>query len=189
MSKNIIVAGVGGQGLVLMTRIISQAAFNEKYDVKTNDVIGLSQRGGMVWGNIKYGKEVFSPNIYYGKADIIVSLEPLEALRWSEMLKSDGIVITNDSKVYPTIVQQEKEMYPDEEILEMSKKFKTIKLNSRKEALELGKPQVENTILIGVLAKFCEFSQNSWIEAIRMNVKPDFFKLNIEAFEKGQNLL
>ena len=78
-NKNLILAGVGGQGLVLTTQIISQAAFLSGLDVKTNDVIGLSQRGGTIWGSVKMGEKIHSPNIAPGDADILIAFEKLES--------------------------------------------------------------------------------------------------------------
>jgi len=92
---SIIIAGVGGQGLVLATRILSEAAFSQGLDVKTNDVVGLSQRGGTVWGSVKMGEKIYSPNILPKEADIILGMEPLEALRWSHVLKEPKLLETS----------------------------------------------------------------------------------------------
>lgn len=187
MEKNILLAGVGGQGLVLMTKLLAQASLNEGLDVKTNDVIGLSQRGGKVWGNVRLGQKVYSPNIPVGKVDIIVSLEPLEALRWSYMLKKDGLIIMNTNKIYPTSVQQEKENYPDEEIVKMKEIYKTIEIDANAQAIKLGKKEAANVIMLGVLSRNIELSEESWINAISDNVKESFIDLNIKAFKLGKN--
>ena len=114
---NIMISGVGGQGLVVATQILSEAAFSEGYDIKTSDVIGLSQRGGMVWGSVRFGQKVYSATIPDGECDILIAMEALEGLRWAKMLKPGGQLILAVEKVYPNRVLIEKEEYP-EEILE-----------------------------------------------------------------------
>ncbi|WP_312713037.1 2-oxoacid:acceptor oxidoreductase family protein, partial [Proteiniclasticum ruminis] len=131
---SIIIAGVGGQGLVLATRILSEAAFSQGLDVKTNDVVGLSQRGGTVWGSVKMGEKIYSPNILPKEADIILGMEPLEALRWSHILKDGGKIILNTNRVYPTPVLLEKEPYPEEAIEGLKEKFEVIEIDAQKEA-------------------------------------------------------
>lgn len=185
LTTNILVGGVGGQGLILMTRIICQVAMKANYDVKSNDVVGLSQRGGMVWGNVRFGEKVYSPNIPSGEGDILVSMEPLEALRWSAVLKEDGIIITNTKSFYPTSVQQEKTHYPHDDIKELKNKYKTIELDANQEAIKLGKKQVSNVILLGVLAKQLDIHTQIWEETIRDNVPVKYKDMNIEAFNLG----
>jgi len=185
MITNIMLSGVGGQGLVLMTRIISQAVLKSGYDVKSNDVVGLSQRGGMIWGNIRFGDKVYSPNIPSGEGDILVSMEPLEALRWSSILKKDGIIIMNTKKVYPTLVQQEKAIYPEEEISRLKEKYKTIEIDAISEGIKIGKKQVSNVILLGILSKFLDIKKDVWEEVIKENVPKQFIELNLNAYNFG----
>jgi indolepyruvate ferredoxin oxidoreductase beta subunit len=111
--KNILIAGVGGQGLVMATNIVSKVAFYEGYDIKTSDVIGLAQRGGLVWGCIRFGKEVPSPLIPNGKGDILLAMEQFEALRWTHLMRVNAKVILNTEKIYPNRVLIEKEEYPE----------------------------------------------------------------------------
>lgn len=187
LTTNIQFGGVGGQGLILMTRIVSQVAMKAGYDVKSNDVVGLSQRGGMVWGNVRFGEKVYSPNIRPGEGDILVSMEPLEALRWSSILKEDGVIITNTSRFYPTPVQQETVEYPEEEVSKLKDKYKTIELDVISEGIKLGKKQVANVILLGVLAKQLDIDIKIWEETIRDNVPVKYKDMNIEAFNLGLN--
>jgi len=188
-------SGVGGQGLVLMTNIICQAALIENYDVKSNDVVGLSQRGGMVWGNVKIGDKVYSPNIKPKDCDILLSMEPLEALRWSNILKQDGTVIMNTKRFYPVPVQQEKAEYPGEEIGRLSDSYKTIEVNAYDEALKIGKKQVSNVILLGVLARYLEkeglspIKVDAWKKSIAQNVPSKAVDMNMDAFDLGYNYL
>jgi indolepyruvate ferredoxin oxidoreductase beta subunit len=179
------IGGAGGQGLVLMTRIISQAALKAGYDVKSNDVVGLSQRGGMIWGNVRFGEKIYSPNIPSGEGDILVSMEPLEALRWSAVLKRDGIIIMNTKRFYPTPVQQEKAEYPEEDIEKLKDRYKLIEINAFDEAIKLGKKQVSNILLLGILSKYLGIKQEIWLETVRDNVPKKSLDMNISAFNFG----
>lgn len=186
-------SGVGGQGLVLMTKIICQAAMMDNYDVKSNDVVGLSQRGGMVWGNVRIGEKVYSPNIKPNDGDIVIGMEPLEAYRWRELLKATGTVIMNTKKFNPVLVQQEKVKYPDEEIEEFKSKYNTIAINAIEEGIKIGKKQVANVILLGILAKHLEKEEKTpisidiWKETIRENVPKKAVEMNMKAFDLGYN--
>lgn len=185
MITNVMFAGLGGQGLILMTRILSEAAMLEGYDIKSNDVVGLSQRGGMVWGNVRIGDEIFSPNIPSGEGDILVAMEPLEGLRWSTDLKDEAVIIRNTKKVYPTLVQQEKEEYPEEDIENLKSKYNVIELDAFEKAKSFGKVQVANVILLGILAKQLDIKVDNWKKVIKENVPPKAIDMNLEAFDFG----
>lgn len=185
MITNIMLGGVGGQGLVLMTRIISQAALKAGYDVKSNDVVGLSQRGGMIWGNIRFGDKVYSPNIPPKEGDILVAMEPLEALRWTGELKDDGIIIMNAKRWYPMAVQQEKVNYPEEEIDNLKNRYRVVEINAFEEVVKMGKKQISNVLLLGVLAKQLPINTDIWKETISDNVPGKYMDLNVEAFDYG----
>ncbi len=184
--RSIIIAGVGGQGLVLATRIISEAAFLSGMDVKTNDVVGLSQRGGTVWGSIKMGEKVYSPNILPREADIILGMEPLEALRWSHNLKDGGTVILNTNRVYPTPVLLEKEEYPEEEIEALKERFNVIEIDAQVEAKASGNIRAANTILIGLLSKYLDISDEVWYAALKGFVPAKAVEENLVAFRRGK---
>lgn len=187
MITNIMLGGVGGQGLVLMTRIISQVALKSGYDIKSNDVVGLSQRGGMVWGSVRYGDKICSPNIPPKEVDILLAMEPMEALRWTSEVKDDGLIIVNSKKWYSVPVQQEKSIYPEEEITSLKDKYDIISTNAFNDAVKLGKKQVSNVILLGILASKLNLNKDIWRETIRDNVPMKTVELNTEAFEYGYN--
>ncbi len=189
MTTNIMMAGVGGQGLILMTRIICQAALMGGYDVKSNDVVGLSQRGGMVWGNVRIGDKIYSPNIPTGEGDYLVAMEPLEALRWSVALRQEGTIILNSRPFYPTLVQQEKYQYPHEAIEELKEKYRVIEINAFEEGKNIGKKQVSNVILIGILARQLDISPDIWGRVISDNVPISAKEMNAAAFELGYNFI
>jgi indolepyruvate ferredoxin oxidoreductase, beta subunit len=186
---NIIITGVGGQGLVLATNIISSAAFYEGYDIKTSDVIGLSQRGGMVWGLVRFGKAVPSPLVPNGQGDILVAMERLEGLRWTHLLKDNATVILSDETIFPNRVLLEKEEYPEaigERLL--SKGYTVEYVDAKRISKEIGNTKVSNTILIGKLSKRLPFSPETWYRVIKENVPQKSVDINIEAFNRGREL-
>lgn len=194
MTKNIMLGGVGGQGLVMTTAIISEAAFRAGFDVKTNDVIGLSQRGGKVWGSVRYGEEVFSPNILPGQADVLLALEPLEGLRWSGIVKAGGVVLLNTSRIPPVPVITEKAVYPEGiESLIAGDGEKTVEVravNALEEARGLGNVRVVNTVTIGMLSVVLkDIPVDCWHQAIEANVPEKTLALNLKAFELGRKIM
>lgn len=186
--KNIIIAGVGGQGLVLATKIISDVAFEAGYDVKTNDVVGLSQRGGKVWSSVRMGDKVHSPNILPGEGDIILGMEPLEAYRSAHLLKDSGTIIINTKEVYPTPSLLEQEDYPHEEIENLKKEFKVIEVDGPKEAKEAGNIKAVNTVLIGILAGQLDIDKDIWLKVLKENVPAKAVEDNIRAFNRGYEI-
>ena len=190
MNKNILLSGMGGQGLVLMTDIICEAALKAGYEVKSNDVVGLSQRGGMVWGNVRIGDKIHSPNIREGHGDYLLAMEPLEGLRWHHMLKDEGIIILNEKHINPVLVQQEVEDYPSEAIEALKDDYETLSINAAKEAVKIGNEKIANVILIGMLAKALDsdeltIDEEIWKESIKDFVPEKAIELNYKAFDLG----
>ncbi len=182
---NILLGGVGGQGLVLTTDIICKAAFKEGYDVKSNDVIGLAQRGGMVWGSVRFGRKVHSPNIPVGKAHYVLGLEPLEAQRWDHLLNEQSVVIVNTKEVHPTPALLEKVDYPTDEIKEFYERYENYTSNFSNDAKKLGNRKAANTVLIGIMARFLPISVETWKEILKENVPPKAIEVNMKAFDFG----
>lgn len=186
-TTNILIAGVGGQGLVLSTRIISYAAFKEGFDMKSGDVIGLSQRGGAVWGSVRFGKEVHSPIIPNGEADILLALEELESLRWLHLMKRNAQIILNKQNVFPNRVLIEKEEYPKAIIADLkSKGFQVDSVDAREIARAAGNVKTENIVLLGKLSKLLPIKYETWIETIKENVPAKTIDINILAFNKSR---
>lgn len=182
---NILFGAVGGQGLVLATRVVCEAALLSGYDVKSNDVVGLSQRGGKIWGSVRFGEKVWSPNIPQGEADFLVGLEPLEGLRWSGMLKPEGVVILNTAKIPPVPVMMEKEGYPEGIPDILRERFRVIDLDASAAVKALGNIKMSNILLLGVLARQMDIPKVHWEEAIRGNVPAKALSLNLKAFDLG----
>ena len=113
MTKNIMIVGVGGQGTLLASKMLGYVLLKQGYDVKVSEVHGMSQRGGSVVTYVRYGEKVYSPVIDKGEADVIISFEQLEAARWVEFLKKDGVIITNTQKMEPMPVITGAAEYPE----------------------------------------------------------------------------
>lgn len=186
-NTNILLAGVGGQGLILTTQIISEVAFREGYDMKSNDVIGLSQRGGRVWGSIRFGEKIHSPNIPVGEGDILLALEPLEGYRWNHMLKDNALVVMNTYVIPPTPVLMEVAKYPENISEDLKSKYKVIEINAMKEGEKLGNTKMANTFLLGIMAKHLNLKKETWEEVIKDTVPEKAVEGNLKAFDVGYN--
>jgi indolepyruvate ferredoxin oxidoreductase beta subunit len=182
---NIMMCGVGGQGLVLTSGIVSEVARRAGFDVKSNDVIGLSQRGGRVWANIRIGDKVYSPNIPVGEADYLLALEPLEGYRYLTMLKDSGVVMMNKRIIYPADVVFEKAEYPEEDIDKMLADFESYAVDATDKGKELGNKMVANTIILGMLAGKMSIDKKIWEDVILERVPAKAKEINQEAFDYG----
>ena len=187
---NILIVGVGGQGVLLASEIISSVAMNAGLDVKKSEVHGMSQRGGVVSTHVKIAPKVYSPTIQQGQADVLLSFEQAEALRAVEWLKKDGVVITSTTSLVPAIVTSTKGMtYPHNAVELMKKKVeRVIALEADRIAAELGNPRLVNTILLGVLSNYLPFEKEAWLETLKVKVKAKFVDINLKAFETGREI-
>ncbi len=187
---NIIVSGVGGQGIILLSTILSEIALANGLDVKKSEVHGMSQRGGSVVSFVRMGSKVYSPLVPVGKGDFILSMELMESLRWIEYLKEGAVALINDYKMPPPTVAMGIEKYP-EGIVDTfkSRGVETYSHNLVKEAVKLGNQRVVNILLLGMLSRFLTFETETYYNAIKKYVKPRFVDINIEAFERGRELI
>lgn len=189
MTKSILLVGVGGQGTILASKLLTTGLMEAGYDVKMSEIHGMSQRGGSVSSQVRYGDEVYSPVIEIGGADILVSFEKMEALRWMEYLKVGGKVIVNDYKINSMPILNGKAEYLDKEITEELKRLNATIIDAASKAYELGSSKIMNVILLGTLVKSMKLCHIDWEKIIRENVKEKFVDLNIEAFKVGMSLI
>jgi indolepyruvate ferredoxin oxidoreductase beta subunit len=187
MSKSIKVVGVGGQGTILLAKILTTVFVEAGYDVKMSEIHGMSQRGGSVSSEIRYGDKVYSPVIEKGDASILVSLEQMEAARNVDYLKKDGVLIVNDYKIHSMVTLNGKIPYPDTILEDLSSRVKTYVIDGTNKAVELGLDKVMNIIMLGALSKVIDLDNLKWEEAIRENVKPQYVDINLKAFKIGLN--
>lgn len=183
---NILIAGVGGQGTLLASRILGRVAIDGGFDVKVSEVHGMSQRGGSVVTYVKFGSKVYSPIIGEGDADIILAFEQLEAYRYLSSLKNGGKLIVSTQKTDPMPVITKAMEYPSNIIEKIRGKNVDI---SAVDALELAKRagnlKAVNVVLIGILAKSVDIPKESFINAIKEIVPAKFLEVNLAAFELG----
>ncbi|MDR2417828.1 MAG: indolepyruvate oxidoreductase subunit beta [Treponema sp.] len=189
MTKSILLVGVGGQGTILASRLLTIGLMEAGFDVKMSEIHGMSQRGGSVSSQVRYGEAVYSPVIERGGADILVSFELMEALRWLEYLKPQGQVIVNDYRINPMPVVSAQAVYPEGIAEELAAKAPTIVVNAAVEALNLGNAKVMNIILLGATIKRMGLEAINWNRIITANVKAAFVDINIRALSKGQELV
>ena len=159
------------------------------YDVKMSEIHGMSQRGGSVSSQVRYGDNIYSPVIELGGADILVSFEKMETLRWLKYLKTDGKIIYSDYKIEPIPVLNGSLDYKEEDIDKELGRFKAIKLNIYDTAMKVGSIKTMNIILLGTLIKSMELENINWEYIIKNNVKNEFVDINIIAFYEGMNLI
>jgi len=187
--KNIIFAGVGGQGVILASKILMEVARDSGYDVKESEVHGMAQRGGSVDCHVRYGEKVYSPLISRGTADYIVSLEELEAMRKLEYLAPGGVMIVNREKINPAPVETGAMEYPADIEEWLSAHVRNSEILDTKEALrKAGSKKALNIVMLGALSKHLEFSEDTWTKAIRSLVRDKFVEMNLTAFNLGRDL-
>ena len=189
MTKSILLVGVGGQGTILASKLLTIGLMESGYEVKMSEIHGMSQRGGSVSSQVRYGEKVYSPVIEKGGADIVVSFEKMEALRWLDYLKKDGKIITNNYKIKSMPIITGKAKYLEEEINDELRKVGAKLIDASKHAINLGNPKTMNIILLGSLVKSMNLEHIDWNKIISNNVKKEFVDINIEAFKVGMNLV
>lgn len=183
--KNILLVGVGGQGTILASKILSEGLVQSGYDVKMSEIHGMSQRGGNVSTQIRFGEKVFSPIVGKGEADIIVAFEKMEALRWIEYLKPHGKMVINDFEIPSVPILMGIAKYPEQILEDLSAKAQISVFKAGEIASEIGNSKGMNVVLLGALIKAMNLEDIQWDEIIKANVKPTFVDMNLEAIRRG----
>lgn len=187
MNKNILLVGVGGQGTILVSKILSTGLLSAGYDVKMSEIHGMAQRGGSVSTQVRYGEKVYSPIIGIGTADILVSFEKMEALRWLEYLKPEGVVVINDYEIPSAPILSGKIDYPQGINELIASKANTRIINAPETAEKLGNDKVMNVVLLGALIKLMNLTTIDWDNIIKDTVKQKFVDINIKALHAGMD--
>lgn len=183
--QNILLVGVGGQGTILTSKILSAGLIEAGYDVKMSEVHGMAQRGGSVSSQVRFGKKVYSPIIGKGQADIMVSFETMEALRWLEYLRPNGKIVVNDCQIPSAPILMGKIDYPDDALKIIRQKANTTIIKASAIAERLGNAKTTNLVLFGALVKAIGLTGIDWEKVILNNVKASMAKINIKAFKAG----
>lgn len=192
MSKSVILCGVGGQGTVLASKLISYAAMAKGEEVKSAETIGMAQRGGSVTSHIRIGEEAFSPLIPKGKADVMIAFEPAEAVRNLDYLKPDGVVVVSQKAVKPVTASLSAKVYEGQEMLDYLGKHvsRLVIVDGQQVMEELGSAKVLNVVLLGaaIACNEIDITVDEIKAAIREKVPERFYELNLCALEAGCRL-
>lgn len=192
MTKSVLLVGVGGQGTITAAKLLTTGLLEAGCDVKMSEIHGMSQRGGTVSSHVRYNADgkVCSPVIGEKDADILVSFEQMEALRWIDYVKPNGAIVTSTEKIDSQPVLTGRVAYPENIVDELRKASeKVIVIDASEEANKLGSAKVGNVILLGMIVKYMGLEHIDWEKIIRENVKKNFIEMNLKALELGKSLI
>jgi indolepyruvate ferredoxin oxidoreductase beta subunit len=188
-TKSIVLVGVGGQGILLASEVLAQAAMQAGYDVKTNEVHGMAQRGGSVLAQVRYGREVHSPMVAKGTACVIGALEQIEALRFADFLAPGGLAVVSAQAIVPVTVSSGAAKYPlDVEGLLKQAFARLAYIRAAEAASSLGSIQAANIVLLGAVSRGLDLPDEAWKQAIAVSVKEKFLDINQRAFDLGRSM-
>ena len=191
-TTDVLLCGVGGQGIITASAVLAEAALLADCDVKKSEVHGMSQRGGSVETHVRFSRDgsVRSPLIPAGEADLLVAFEPLEALRQLPVAAADGVVLTDERRIVPISVTVGPFEYPADPIAELRQSGRTVHVVSAFQmACEIGEPRAANIVLLGAASNFMDLDPAVWPEAMKACLRPRAVPLSIEGFEAGRKLL
>ncbi len=191
---NVLIVGVGGQGVLMISRVLAEVCARRGLEVKQSEVHGMAQRGGAVFSHVRFGERVWSPTIPRGEADVLVALEWAEGLRWLPYLCPErGTFLADTRRIVPPFACRDRRpgartSYPDHgaEALR-GRAARSIALDAQGVADELGNPRAANTLLLGVLSTVLDFPAEEWRSVIDASVPPRTIEVNRAAFEHGRN--
>lgn len=189
MKVDVLMTGVGGQGVILASDALAEIAVKSGYDVKKSDSLGMAQRGGSVVSNLRLGDRVFSPLIKKGEVDFLLSFERLEGARWADYLSPGGVAIINDHTMPPPSALGGKVTYPTaDQVDDILRQYtnEVYFISGTQLAKELGNPQVLNVLLVGYLSVFLDIEEKSYIDDLSQRIPKKFLDLNLKAFARGR---
>ena len=184
-----LLAGVGGQGTILASRILASAGLELGYDVKTAEVHGMAQRGGSVESHVRWGEKVYSPLVEHGMADYLIGFEMVEAARWLTYLNKNSVTFINRFRIPPLLVTLGKARYPSEKEIEnllQSRGGKVKWLSADDMAKDAGNPAMAGVVLLGALSNLVGGGQEIWLQVIKRLVPARFVEMNQKAFLAGR---
>ncbi|MDS4021831.1 MAG: indolepyruvate oxidoreductase subunit beta [Candidatus Competibacter sp.] len=189
-TTNILVVGIGGQGVMTAAEMLARAALNQGYDVKKTEVAGMAQRGGVVSSHVRFGPKVYSPQIDPGEADLLIGFEAAEALRWLPHLRPTGVAMVNTLRIAPPVVSVGLYDYPADPIGELAATgIEVHAFDAGAVAEELGNPKLVNTIMLGAISDYLPFPaevlKDCIVEGFRA-YKPKLADINARAFDVGR---
>ena len=191
-TTNILVVGIGGQGVMTATEILAEAAISLGHDVKKTEVAGMAQRGGVVSSHLRFGEKVLSPQISPGEADLIVGFEAAETLRWVHYLRpgAGSLVLMNTARLVPPVVSGGLYDYPADPVAEIrALGIEVYAFDAMAIALELGEVRLGNTVMLGAIADHLPFPADVLLDSILRRFKlrkPEMVDVNARAFAAGR---
>jgi indolepyruvate ferredoxin oxidoreductase beta subunit len=186
---DLFVTGVGGQGNILASDIISETALASGYDVKKTDTLGMAQRNGSVISHVRIALRVYSPLIKQGEVDILLAFEKLEAARWGNYLRPGAVTIVNNHTLPPLSVNLGVEKYPDDEDIHNILSQRTDKVyfvDGTNHVTALGNARTLNIFMLGCFSHFAPFKMDVWKESISQRLPSRLLQVNLDAFELGR---
>ena len=186
-TKSALLVGVGGQGAILTAKVLVNGLMKAGYDVKMSEVHGMSQRGGSVSTQVHWGEKVHSPVIGKGAADIIVAFEKMEAVRYADYLKLEGVAVINDYEMASSSIAAGLCQYPEGCLEAMEKHFRCFTLKAEEIARELGNAKCMNIVLFGSMVSALDMDDIDWEAVIAETVPEKFRELNLRAFRAGRD--
>jgi indolepyruvate ferredoxin oxidoreductase beta subunit len=181
--------GVGGQGIILASDIMSETALDAGYDVKKTDTLGMAQRGGSVVSHVRIARKVWSPLLKEGEVDILLAFEKLEAARWGYYLQPESIAIVNNQAIPPLSVNLGTQRYPSDEEIEDILKRRTERIyfvDGTSKARELGDIRVLNMFMLGYASHFLPIDVHTWKGRMSQRIPSNILQINIAAFNQGR---
>lgn len=188
-TTNIRLAGVGGQGILVASEVLSDALLEAGYDVKKSEVHGMAQRGGTVNSDVRFGQKVYSPIIPEGMVDILLAFEHMEALRYLPSVKLGGIVIANEQRILPASVTSGRAEYPADINERLALRAgRVISLDALMLAKKAGSVRSVNICLLGALSRFLDVDASVWEAVLTQRFAKKGLDANLKAFAFGQGV-
>ena len=186
-TTNLLFVGVGGQGVLVASKILVEVLLKAGFDVKKSEVHGMAQRGGSVVSQVRFGKKVYSPLIKKGEGDILVSFEQLETLRYLDYLHPKSFIFFNNQKILPPSVSMGVEDYPEGVSEKLKNKFKnTFMVEGIQMAGQAGNIRSLNIVLLGVLSRYLTIDEKDWVKTLREKLPAALVEVNLKAFNLGR---
>ena len=187
---NILVVGIGGQGVMTAAEMLARTAISQGYDVKKTEVAGMAQRGGVVSSHVRFGPKVYSPQIDAGEADLLIGFEAAEGLRWLSHLRPTGVAMVNTLRIAPPVVSAGLYNYPADPIAELAATgIEVHAFDAGAMAEALGNAKLVNTIMLGAISEHLPFPaevlKTCIVDGFRA-YKPKLAEVNAQAFDAGR---
>jgi indolepyruvate ferredoxin oxidoreductase beta subunit len=190
--NNILMVGVGGQGIVLASDILGDVAIASGKDIKKTDTLGMAQRGGSVVSHVRIADKVYSPLIREGEVDLLLAFEKLEAIRWGGFLKPDGYALINNFTIPPQSVKLGINKYPSDEEIKESLKQRTDKfifIDGSQKAIEMGDIRILNVFILGCISSLLNFDLDIWKDCIIKRLPKKIQQINLQALDMGREVI